>query len=73
MAAQTHFINVSIVFSVTIFSRFSPRKFGKFFSNPQNLRGIHSELDCVNDSFTHELTLREEGSGAVLGRDAQRN
>jgi hypothetical protein len=43
------------------------RKFGKFFSHPQNLRAIHSEIDCVNEPFAHGLTLREEGQVEFLG------
>jgi hypothetical protein len=42
MAAQTHVINVFIVLSC----HYSSPDFlaGKFFSNPQNLRAIHSGL-----------------------------
>ena len=68
MAAQTHFINVFIVLSCHYSSPdFSAKKNGKFFSNPQNLRAIHSEVDCVNESFAHGLTLREEGQMEFSG------
>jgi hypothetical protein len=50
------------------FSRFSRRKFGKFFSNPQNLRAIHSEVDCVKEPFAHGLTCGKRVRWSSWGR-----
>jgi hypothetical protein len=68
MAAQTHFINVFIVFSCHYSS---PDFLGGSLENASaigKISAIHSEVDCVNEPFAHGLTLREEGQIEFLGK-----